>query len=467
MVSLFSERPELAQRPSSFVASVLAHGVAAALVSFGVIYTPEIRQPVVTKRYDVRHLDLHTPLEKPRTSAAQGVDYPGPRETESKPPTGPKSPPHPAVLRQTVNAQKGKQTLVQPDITETVKLMEETPIPTVVIWSPKKVVVKNIVAPLPEKLTASDFKPSVKAPNDEINLGDLGISSTKMSTDKLPVLPTTTSPLVVHGPNMVQLAPVTTSQTQAQPTPTAVMSISDLRMPEGTVTLPPVNQTTIQNQSGVLAPGQAAGGNATEKPAGSGAAQGTGNAGQTNGAAGNKTGTSPPATVSPAAADTGVAENELTTMHITLPKDGQFGAVVVGSNLEEKFPELSSVWNDRVAYTVYLHVGLKKSWILQYSIPRSADAAQAGNVVRLESPWPYNIVRPNIPSGSFSSDAVMVHGFVNPAGRFEGLSIAFPPDFQQAKFVVDALSQWQFRPAAEDGKPARVEVLLIIPEVDE
>jgi hypothetical protein len=42
--------------------------------------------------------------------------------------------------------------------------------------------------------------------------------------------------------------------------------------------------------------------------------------------------------------------------------------------------------------------------------------------------------------------------------------VAFPPDFRQAQFVLDALNQWQFRPAAKDGQTLRVEVLLIIPD---
>jgi hypothetical protein len=58
----------------------------------------------------------------------------------------------------------------------------------------------------------------------------------------------------------------------------------------------------------------------------------------------------------------------------------------------------------------------------------------------------------------------MVHGFVNQAGRFESLSVLFPPQFAQAQFVLDALAQWQFRPAAQNGKNVRVEVLLIIPD---
>ncbi|MGB6743187.1 MAG: hypothetical protein WBE38_05965, partial [Terracidiphilus sp.] len=116
------------------------------------------------------------------------------------------------------------------------------------------------------------------------------------------------------------------------------------------------------------------------------------------------------------------------------------------------------------AYTVYLHVGLQKSWILQYSLPRAADAMEAGALGKLEAPWPYNIVRPDLVPGSIDTDALMIHGYVNDAGRFETLSIVFPPQFPQARFVLDSLEHWQFRPASQNGQVAKVEVLLIIPE---
>ena len=61
----------------------------------------------------------------------------------------------------------------------------------------------------------------------------------------------------------------------------------------------------------------------------------------------------------------------------------------------------------------------------------------------------------------------MVHGFVNAAGRFEKLAIAFPTEFAQTKFVLSALEQWRFRPARQNGQLAAVEVLLIIPEVSQ
>jgi len=458
IVSLFSERPELSQRPSSFVFSIVAHGAAVVLLSFGIIYTPELNDRIVTKRYVVRHLDLHTSKTPRRQSAGKGVAYPGPHATVAAQSKGQKPAMHEAVLRQTADAEKGPQTLIQPDISEPVKLAKETPVPSLTVWTPAKVEEKNLVAPLPEKPTVSEVKPSVNTPNQELNLADLGVSSTDKPTLAQAVWPATTSPLVVHGPDKVQLAPVTVSQKTAQPTPTAVMSISDLRMPDGTVTLPPVNETVVQSALGALLPGQAANGKSEDRVGGGGTQQAAGNSGEPSVVVGTASGSRE------GSSNGAGADNGLTTDHFVLPRNGQFGAVVVGASLEEEFPEMYGIWNDRVAYTVYLHVGLKKSWILQYSLPRSAEAEDAGNVTRLEAPWPFNIVRPNLTPDSVNSDALLVHGYVDAAGKFENLAVAFPPQFRYAQFMLDALNQWQFRPAVRDGKIELVEVLLIIPE---
>ena len=152
------------------------------------------------------------------------------------------------------------------------------------------------------------------------------------------------------------------------------------------------------------------------------------------------------------------------THHITLPMDGQFSVVVVGTSLADECPEALEIWNDRVAYTAYLHVGLSKNWILQYSLVRSAETAAAGTVARLEAPWPYDIVRPNLVSRDLNADALMVHGILSQTGRFESLAIAFPAQYRRASFVLHALQQWQFRPARQNGKATAVEVVLIIPD---
>jgi hypothetical protein len=246
-------------------------------------------------------------------------------------------------------------------------------------------------------------------------------------------------------------------------------------MPQGTVSLAPMNETESTSQEGTLAADKAKDSAAAGSGNPASTAGGTGAGKAADGGAGGEA--APPASAEAsseaAGARSGMAEgaeagpgagSRPTANQITLPKDGQFGAVVVGASLEDQFPEMAGVWSGRVAYTVYLHVGLARSWILQYSLPRPVEAAEGGNVAHLEAPWPYNIVRPNLERGAIDADALMVHGFVNQAGRFETLSIVFPPEFAQAVFVLKSLEQWQFRPAAQNGEITRVEVLLIIPE---
>ena len=492
-ITLFSERPELTQSSSSFFVSVVAHVAASGVLYYGIMLAPETRDPAPTQHYTVRHLDLHTPESHQRASNAAAIPYPDRNAVKQVAAAGGNPVPHEAALRQTADAEPGPQTLVQPDIAHTAHLKEEAPVPTVVIWAPKKQEVKNVVAPLPEPATASDVKPSVQTPNEEVNLTDLSVAASDMPS-KLPFLPSsTTSPLVVHGPEQAQLPPVTASQTSATPTPAAVMSLSDMKMNDGPVTLPPVNETAVKKQDGPL----------TDGPAEKASAQGKGNPDSTAGGVGAGTDRTKAKTAAetvaeakaslmaaPAAAnlptpaaktnatpieaktypstngaDTG-AQNDPPTSHFALPKDGEFGAVVVGATMQGEYPEIAGMWGGRLAYTVYLHVGLDKSWTLQYSIPSVIETESGGNTPRLEAPWPYNIVRPNLAPGAINADALMVHGFVNEAGRFESLSVAFPPDFPQAQYVLSALGQWQFRPAAENGHAAKVEIVLIIPEVN-
>ena len=117
-----------------------------------------------------------------------------------------------------------------------------------------------------------------------------------------------------------------------------------------------------------------------------------------------------------------------------------------------------------MASTVYVHVGLAKSWILQYSQPENPDGAAAGNSARIEAPWPYDITRPTLAAGDLDADALMVHGFVNKEGKFETLAVVFPPQFAREKFVLDALNQWRFRPAMQNRQTTPVEILLVIPD---
>jgi hypothetical protein len=73
-------------------------------------------------------------------------------------------------------------------------------------------------------------------------------------------------------------------------------------------------------------------------------------------------------------------------------------------------------------------------------------------------------VTPHLSPGDYDTDALLVHGFIDAAGHFQQLAVVSPTQFAQSKFVLDALQQWQFRPATQNGQAAAVEVLLIIPQ---
>jgi len=154
----------------------------------------------------------------------------------------------------------------------------------------------------------------------------------------------------------------------------------------------------------------------------------------------------------------------LSAKRILLPKDGKFNMVTVGNSMEDLYPETEGMWNGRLAYTVYLHVGLPKNWILQYSLPRVEDDAGSGSAARLDAPWPTDILIPTLPPGSSNSDAVVVHGLLDAAGHFQQLNVVFPQAWEQAKYLTETLQHWVFRPAMQNGKSASVEVLLIIPD---
>jgi hypothetical protein len=466
-ITLFAENRDINQRSTSFVVSVLFHCTALLLLSFGVMYTPRLDTKAIARRYTVRDIDLETPEQREQRAARSRVNYPGtPRKPiAAKPDTG-KPAVHSPRLREIAKAQKGAQTLLQPDLPMQIALTQEVPVPTMVIWSPKNTEVKTVVAPQPEKPTAADVKPMPDPPNQEVDLSHISIATSAAAAPKLPTPPSATSPIAIHGPDRVELAPATVSQPTQQPTPAAIMSLSDLKMAEGKVVLPPVNETADADSQGMLAPGPA------HEPSAPGKGNQGGNAGTGAAIAADPAAASAP-TAKPAGAGSSLPRGtDVTTnqngqppaTQITLPKDGQFGAVVVGESLEAQYPELTTVWGGRLAYTVFLHVGLARSWVLQYSLPRTDEASAAGTIARLEAPWPYNIVRPNLAFDAAGGNTIMIHGFVNQSGRFEGLTIVFPPQFALAQFVLKSLENWQFRPASQNGQPAKVEVLLIIPE---
>lgn len=463
---------------------MLVHGTALGMVSVALGHTTHIiddRQ--INERYTLRLVEVHGPKPQARSSAGSGVMYPGPHAATNAAQSGmrPASAPAsvPKELAQLVGA---PQTLIQPDLPPNVMLPPDIPIPAALLWSAGNSQVKKIIPPPQQEAATGDVPPSLETPNHEINLADIEMTGTSFATLAPALPPSTTSPLVTPGHQPVRRVPEMTSNSSGPPTPARVMSVSDVQMQDGIIALPPANESAPATPSGALVTGhgksgmQAGSGDSASKQTGAGAGRGGGDKGDKdagNEAANkNENGTRTVGSLVKNDVNTGTSTASVAVSgsgntsvdRISLPKNGRFGVTVVGSSLAEAYPETIGVWGSRLAYTVYVHAGLARNWILQYTVPRSAEAAVAGDVVRPDAPWPFYIVVPHVALGELNADAIMVHGFVNTAGRFVQLAVVSPPEFAQAEFVLNTLQEWKFRPAMQNGQVTTVEVLLIIPE---
>jgi hypothetical protein len=464
-ISLFSEQHELNRRPTSILFSALAHILVVGLVFLGILTAPKNKPTKIAERYVVRHLDLES-LDSEMQQAREEVKPPPSHTPTHAALTAPRNVEAPApVLRVALQAPRGKQTLIQPDIPKPVALNVEIPVPTVVIWSGKPAKVKTITPPPPAKPMVTEFKPSVLTPNNEPNLAEVPIPVNALAVHTLPILAGTTAPVVVSGPKPTPPVPLTTAKGAAQATPTAVVSLSEHQMAKGPVNLPPVNSSAINPTQGVLAAAKPQEETGHGRPTDQASDKSRENAS-------NKTAARPAAASGANSGGAQAAQGEKGmglesyphAAHIVRQRDGHYGSVVVGSALQDKYPEMTDLLGGKMSYSVFVNVGLPKSWPLEYSLAHSENAS--GNA-QVSAPFAFNIVRPNIAPGSIDADALMVHGYINLEGRFEGLSIAFPPQFAQAKFVLSMLNQWQFTPATQNGQNVKVEILLIIPEIEE
>jgi hypothetical protein len=144
---------------------------------------------------------------------------------------------------------------------------------------------------------------------------------------------------------------------------------------------------------------------------------------------------------------------------VTKPKDGRYTFMVMGSKPEESFPEAAGMLSGKLVYTVYLGIGARPDWILQYCLPPSAPVAATGV---LTAPYPYLMFRPAL-SYDWDGEHLFVHGMLNEAGKLERLEPVGEATPAEKSALLASLLRWEFRPAARGGQPTAVEVLLIVP----
>jgi hypothetical protein len=482
--TLFVEAPPVSRGLPAFLVSLLLHGAVISVLVLG-FHSPRRRSiGIIPGRYTVRLIELQRPQIR------QNLAAPAPAKTSapSRSRLGAGESAGPAVAHRrfelpvSAKLSPARQTLVQLDAPPKL-VMNTIAVPDVLLWAQKVMPAprRKLVPPpprdVPKPARTLLAPPTLDLPNQEINVADMRFSQLpSTSVPKLPVPPATTTPLKIKGPEEGAQLPQTVSTSSSEESAEHVISISSLPLrADSLVILPPANQTALSGNQQGQGSGQGAGeatgatttGTATADARQTGAAAG-GSAASADGAgsavqalaggAGTRT------SGSAASGDLGDGLAMEAVHRITRPKDGKFSVVVIGSSAAEAYPDSVGLMTGKVIYTVYLKVGSRKSWILQYCLPGPVEQnlRAKGSATPLDAPWPFLIFRPDIATNS-GVDALMLHGLVNTDGRFEKLALVLPAGFPQKGLLISSLRQWEFRPAKRDGQPIAVEVLLIIP----
>jgi len=468
-ITLFMEPIPPSRRPSAFVVSAVTHVVVITAAALGAFHVPTVNVRYPKERFTLRIVKLQNADDQKRASNNGSAYYPDKKTLAQSPSHGGTPSVAQSAPPQAIQRLHAPQTLVQPDLPPDLLLANKIPVPQMFVWTAKNQHTEKIVlAPVLNPL-AANAKPVIEKPNNEQRIAEVKLAAVPIVKETAVKFASTTSPVVIKAPEQPkQSVPQMTATASETPTTGRILSISDIHMNRGAIPIPRVNESATSAAAGPLNDAaaaehsQAGSGKANAVDGTSGNGAGAGNAGKTMAAANgaNKPGAGGQGQGSDAGSDRG---NRPSYDHVKLPRDGVFGVVVVGSAIADKYPETAEMWSGRLASTVYVHVGLSKSWILQYSLPKTADGASL-SLARVEAPWPYDIARPTLGEGDLEADALMVHGYVNKDGHFDNLSVVFPPQFAREKFVLDALNQWQFRPAMQNRQPTAVEILLVIPD---
>jgi hypothetical protein len=388
-------------------------------------------------------------------------------------------------------AQPVRQTLVRPDVAPGITLKRDVPLPTLLLafdQKPPAYPVKRFVTPALRQVQKTAALTVVAAAPDlagtAASASNLKVTAAMAELPRLPVPP----PAMAQAPSSAVSSNAASGSAQAVPPSINVLSLSENPvLPNELLVIPPANQIAggvtadldgtrpgtkgLGNGRGDSARdargdghGNGAGAAAGKGLSGSGGGPGTANgAGDGLVAAGlGKSNSEAAGNAAVPGGDSGLRAGLPGTTELNLPKDGKFGVVVLGSTAAAPYPESSGVMSGKVVYTVYLRVGQRKNWILQYSLPRSAVAVSRveGTKIPLEAPWPYLIVRPYIIG---EADYVLVRGNISEKGHFDQLALVFPQEMEKKDLLLRSLGQWEFRAASRDGMPTAVDVLLIIP----
>ena len=504
---LFTSEPQRRTRLPGLSTSVLLHGVVlGVMAAWRTIAPPDNPAEPIPQRHSVRFVRLEMyrpqPMPAPTAPAASHSERTTTRDAAvssshdaaasssasltsdtaerriASPAEGRPDQHRQFKLPANLQVQPVKQTLVEMDLPPTITFTEEIPLPTMLLWMKTAAppMRRQFVAPplrreVPRVTQSLPAAPALSLPNQEVNPAALNMAA--LIPTEAPHLVQQTgvaSPVARPGQEPAQEIPQIGLAESIEAHAVNLISVpSNPSRSSGMVVLPPANQ---------IAPSDAG-------VAGSPNGYGNGTGTSEQGAVADGSGTPGAVSKTPGAGSASrVARNAATfagsgawsasgywignvlpgATRIDLPKEGQYGVVVLGSANATPYPESVGALSGKIIYTVYLKVGFRKSWILQYCLPGAKEQSSASgkSVSTVQAPWPFLIMRPDHPDPT-DPEYIIVHGMVTSAGKFDQLVLVFPNEFDKKGLLMKSLKLWAFRPASRDGVPVPVEVLLIIP----
>lgn len=434
-----------------------------------------------------------TALFRPSKTTAAGADH-GSRVSEPGAPGRAKTARRRFELPP-LRRRETTHTVLQPQFPPELPPSAAMNLPEVFFWSPLAELprfVKPFLMPghvtRPTQPRVLDAPPRLEVPSAEpsaMNLAAAPDPAGALKALSRPALPIRTAQVENAAPR----TSVSTEPAAGDPTTLLSLSLDPARMREF-LSVPPGNQIGRIEEGGKSGPisassaGNGSAGSGPPSHGGAGAGSGKHVAGvlpvpQPGQPPAAPPSADPPAESSRAAAETATgaltpagaraaAIAAASATRIIHPAGGVFDVVVQSSGVDG-FPESAGVLSGKPVYSVFVHAGGSKDWLLQYCIPAGEEhAAQVnGPVVRLGSdspvvaPYPRVTFRP--PLKPKPGRRVMVHGTITADGRFQDLRVLGATEPLEAAMVLGVLEQWEFRPAMRDRQGIRVEILLAIP----
>jgi hypothetical protein len=175
--------------------------------------------------------------------------------------------------------------------------------------------------------------------------------------------------------------------------------------------------------------------------------------------------------------DPGAAVNADPVVQASRPLQTSYGVTVISTENSGGGLPYVGVFSNEQIYTVYLDMREKESdaipsWILEFALfSDSVDSAgvppnPAESKEGLILPFPITKKLPDLPVDlvrTHLNELVIVYAVINEEGKTEQMLVKQSPEARLNELLLQALSEWVFRPAQLHGEPVPIKALLGIP----